>query len=69
MAEILVMGKLPGENKHRARCKYCGTVFRFLRSEATYESDQRDGDYLAIKCPLCKTSVSVDVKASREREV
>ncbi len=38
----------------RIKCE-CGCKFEFNpKTEAKYNSDQRDGDYYSIKCPECK---------------
>lgn len=58
---IIKEGKIPEEQEIKATCRYCGTQFAFYRKEATYISDQRDGDYLDIQCPLCKKSVTASI--------
>lgn len=63
--EIIVRGKLPEEDEYEATCYRCRTVFRFQRVEARYVSDQREGDYLSIACPVCKAKNSVDVEKGR----
>lgn len=50
--KILVVGKLPAEHQYKITCHNCGTVFEFLRKEAEYVTEQRDGDYLIVTCPL-----------------
>jgi RNase P subunit RPR2 len=55
--KIITKGQIPGERIHRATCNHCGTVFEFSQKEATIQSDQRDGDYMTILCPLCNIAV------------
>lgn len=50
--KILQEGKLPGNRAYRSQCRNCGTKFEFTALEATLVPDQRDGDYLEIRCPL-----------------
>ena len=58
--EIIEQGKLPEEQKYQVRCKNCKTLFRFKRSEGKYISDQRDGDSIEVKCPLCNEKCYAD---------
>jgi len=51
--EIIQRGQKPEEKPYRVTCRTCDTVFEFLRSEAKYVPDQRDGDYVEINCPVC----------------
>lgn len=51
---IIKEGKLPGKQMYRVTCTNCKTEFEFEQDEATYSSNQRDGDCLQIACPLCK---------------
>lgn len=61
--EILSVGKLPSEKEYTTTCGSCHTRFKFKRGEASYHSDQRDGDYLLIRCPLagCGKNATVQV--------
>jgi hypothetical protein len=54
MVEILKKGKSPLELTYDHTCKICKTRFRFAYSEGQRMSDNRDGDYLTIDCPICK---------------
>lgn len=54
MVEIIGRRGTPKtDRKYETRCRECETKFSFQRSEAEYVSDQRDGDALVIKCPVC----------------
>lgn len=57
--EIIKQGKLPEESTRVMTCDYCKTKFKFSLKEAERHSDQRDGDYTTINCPLCKKSLYV----------
>lgn len=57
--EILNRGQLPQDVTYRVTCKCCNSLLRFKRSDADLRHDQRDGDFLAIECPVCHLSVYV----------
>jgi hypothetical protein len=60
--QIIKRGTPPGERKYRVGCHHCRTEFEFERPEARYKSVQRgDGDYLAIDCPVCDSTVTTMV--------
>jgi hypothetical protein len=63
---IIKPGKLPGEQEFTADCVHCGCRFTFLRKEAKYHSDQRDGNALVVKCPQkgCGDEIWVSVLGS-----
>lgn len=54
---IIKAGKLPEEKQYQTTCDRCKTIFTFKQKEAEYVSDQRDGDFLKVKCPFngCNT--------------
>jgi hypothetical protein len=51
--KIVRRGELPEEKIYRGTCSYCKTEFTFNGSDGKFRSDQRDGDYYEIDCPLC----------------
>lgn len=51
--KIIRTGSLPENRVYRATCHKCDTEIEFERREAVYHTDHRDGDYLAIPCPIC----------------
>ncbi len=51
---ILERGETPKEQVYRCRCRHCKTLFEFSKDEADIAVDVRDGDYLAIDCPICR---------------
>lgn len=55
MVVIIRHGELPEEKSYETTCRHCNTIFVFERHEARLVRDQRDGDFLKIACPLCKT--------------
>lgn len=59
--EILKRGTKPSEKQYEATCRNCATHVRFVAAEAVRKSDQRDGDYLAIECPVCNQSMYIAV--------
>ena len=64
--KILQEGKLPVERIYKLHCNRCSTIFEFQQKEAKYVSDQRDGDFLEITCPLadCNKKLTVTVKSN-----
>lgn len=50
---IVQRGVLPEEKIYRGTCSYCKTIFTFNGSDGTLRSDQREGDYYEITCPVC----------------
>lgn len=52
--KIIKQGKLPEEQIYHSVCNYCKTEFEFAEKEGKVVFEQRDGDYVAIDCPLCK---------------
>lgn len=51
--KILKQGQLPENRVYQATCNNCKTEFEYRQAEAKVVYDQRDGNYLAINCPLC----------------
>jgi ribosomal protein S27E len=58
MVEVVERGELPGSVVYEVQCRNCHSKLRFKRSEAAYVSDQRDGDYLTVQCPVCSSTVT-----------
>jgi len=59
--KIIRHGQKPEEKTYEVTCAHCRTVFEFTQGEAKYRSDQRDGDYLEIPCPVCSKTVTKSV--------
>ncbi|MBB0100129.1 hypothetical protein [Ralstonia pickettii] len=51
--KIIERGTLPGEREWKAKCTHCGTHFEFKQREGNFHSDQRDGNYMTVGCPVC----------------
>jgi ribosomal protein S27E len=68
--QIIKAGKLPQEKKYRLTCNTCGTVFDFKLREARFTSDQREGDFYTISCPLeeCERTLTFYPRSLREVE-
>jgi hypothetical protein len=64
---IIKQGKMPGAEVYQAECAHCSTEIEFSRSEASFTSDPRDGDYLSIGCPTCKREITVGVRVRSHR--
>jgi RNase P subunit RPR2 len=54
--KIIERGTLPSEREWKAMCTNCRTRFECLESEGHVESDQREGTYLRVVCPVCGNS-------------
>lgn len=67
--KILQKGVLPSKQIYRATCRHCGTQIEFHFEEAEFISDQRDGDFLSIPCPLpmCLHKITVAYHRPKER--
>jgi hypothetical protein len=55
--EIIKHGEIPSKRKYTASCNSCNTQFRFLRDEGNLQCSHRDGNYIAIDCPVCSNQV------------
>lgn len=55
--EVIERGTPPGEKPYKVTCTSCRSKLKFLRTDAKFTSDQRDGAYLTIRCPVCGTDV------------
>jgi ribosomal protein S27E len=50
---------------YRLTCEDCMCEFECFESEMKRISDQREGNYLTITCPSCKTQVTRGADAGR----
>jgi hypothetical protein len=50
--EVIKSGRAK-DRPYTATCGPCGCVFKFLESDAVSHWDQRDGNFLEIRCPEC----------------
>jgi ribosomal protein S27E len=60
--KIIQRGSDPRAEPIQATCRNCQTVFEFHPLEAKYSSDQRDGDFYSIGCPVCGQTVYKDAR-------
>lgn len=51
--KIICQGVKPEEKVYRSKCRSCQSIFEYEAKEAEYVIDDRTGDYLKIKCPVC----------------
>ncbi len=56
--KIINRGSDPLAAPIRSTCTRCYTEIEFLPSEAKHVSDQRDGDFYQIKCPVCPAIIT-----------
>jgi hypothetical protein len=57
--KIIHQGTDPDTIPQVGTCTHCRTQVEFLPHEATFRSDQRDGDYYELGCPTCKHLITV----------
>jgi DNA-directed RNA polymerase subunit RPC12/RpoP len=55
--KILKRGTPQAERVYQASCGSCGTKVEFKHSEGTVTYDQRDGDFIEVKCPVCRSRI------------
>ena len=58
--EIVTAGVKRGDRRYQTKCQECETVFRFLKSDARDEINDRDGHAVIIDCPTCGKSCYVN---------
>ena len=51
--KIIKQGSLPEDRPYRSVCRRCNAEFEFLEKEGEVVFDQRDGNFVKIKCPCC----------------
>lgn len=59
--KIIRQGIDPAKQTVEVECNRCRTVIEFLPIEAKYVSDQRDGDFYQIDCPVCNHKITANV--------
>lgn len=57
--EVIRRGHLPENDQFDVQCTHCKSDLRFQRKDGRFTSDQRDGDFLTIDCPVCNHAVHV----------
>ena len=59
--EILFRGTPPSAREHTGTCSCCKTQVKFKQAEGKVTYDQRDGNYVAITCPVCGHPIMVSI--------
>ncbi len=59
--KIISKGVDPATVPIMASCNKCKTTVEFMPAEAQYTSDQRDGDFYTVDCPVCKSKITANV--------
>jgi hypothetical protein len=55
--KVLKVGRFPEDKVYVVTCGYCKSEIEFAQKEGKITSDQRDGDYISITCPICKKQI------------
>jgi len=50
---IIKEGQKPEDKLYTLTCRKCKCEFEFKQIEAKINYDQRDGNFLSIRCPCC----------------
>jgi len=58
---IIHRGKPINEKVYEKMCYKCKSVIEFSGGEARRRSDQREGDYLEIECPVCGDKITTSI--------
>ena len=61
--KIIKKGVIPSD-AYKMECRYCKAVFEFTKSETNVVFDQRDGNFMQLKCPCCSKDLTCNVQAS-----
>jgi ribosomal protein S27E len=61
MVEVITRRTPPNDRVYEVTCTTCKSDLRFKRQEGELLRDQRDGDFLEIKCPVCEDRVTCGV--------
>lgn len=64
--KVIKKGALAGDSIYRTTCSNCKSELEFQRKEAKYHFDQRDGDFLEVKCPVCGHPAYANVKVDHD---
>ena len=64
--QIIQRGVLPAAIRYKTECRHCNTIFSFLKSDARFTDDQRDGDFYTIKCPVCSKDHHISAGGLKE---
>lgn len=62
---IIKEGIKPKDRKYQLTCQTCATVFNIFEYEGTKSHDQREGDFISCKCPICDQIVNHQISPSQ----
>jgi hypothetical protein len=64
MIEVVSVGNKQPENRiYRRSCGNCGSLLQFKSGDGRFVCDQRDGNAIVIKCPVCGVDVWTNADA------
>jgi RNase P subunit RPR2 len=46
----------------RVVCGRCKSELEVSESDGSYVSDQRDGDYIEVSCPVCNKTMTISMR-------
>jgi hypothetical protein len=59
--KVIKRGIPPQEKKYNVVCRQCYSELEFVKSDAKYVGNQREGDYLCLICPVCQDSITKEI--------
>ncbi len=57
--KVIKEGTKPEETPRKATCRHCKSKLEFTRQDGRIVYDQRDGNALVVKCPVCDNELWV----------
>lgn len=63
--KIIYRGVDPEDRLIQAECINCKTRVEFTPPEAEYVSDQREGDFYRVACPVCGKPITKTTRDTR----
>ena len=66
--EVLKQGTHPDDKVFNGRCHYCAAEVRFRQSEGRITREQRDGDFITVRCPTCPENINVELRLGKSPE-
>jgi RNase P subunit RPR2 len=62
MAVVVIEKREPKKVRKQFNCRECRSTLEASANDGRYVSDQRDGDCIAITCPVCGKENWLDTK-------
>lgn len=59
--KIIKKGTPPSDKVYEGTCRSCKTVVEFKQSEGKVTHDQRDGNFVSVRCPVCNSLIHVSL--------